>query len=294
MRQKISDNQAEAKKAQTRPKQVGAVRKIQSAEKVTVGILATIGITAVSSLYSRHPIRAAWIAVPTIAAILLEIYLNIPKRIRSKKANKLKLKVGFGLIIIASLITAALITAFRPPSEIVEPRPIPAPTPTPLRGILVPANDPDPPNSCANIPSGEIAFLLGASTALTGADSATILRMGGQDMVSFERTVNGIYINAVLYDATDQEVARITKNVIRIAPRNGYYAKQVDDHTLFVLNPNDQTALYVRYLNPHAVKILGLFFRHGHPVSIDEQTSSNTSGLCVDMTFSQVLFDWRD
>jgi hypothetical protein len=71
MDQRNSNQQSRRETGQTQRDQVSRAYKTRAAEKVTLGILAAIGITAVFSIYSRHPIKSLWIALLTLIIILV-------------------------------------------------------------------------------------------------------------------------------------------------------------------------------------------------------------------------------
>lgn len=170
-----------------------------------------------------------------------------------------------------------------------------SPTPETLRGIFLPGNDPTPPNPCGETPPNNIAIYLGNSAALSFYPTPVIVQYKGENLLWFERTTDGLYVNAIVRNAEGKEVAKITRNVIRVSPSSGYYAQQPDNHTLIVLDDQDRKALFVRYLNPTAIKVLGIFYGDRLPQAIFEEdgqvvAGNKFSGFCFDMRDAGVLF----
>lgn len=90
-------------------------------------------------------------------------------------------------------------------------------------------------------------------------------------MLSYEKISEGIYLNGVVRTADGSEVVKITDNVFRVTPNSGYYAERPDQHTLVVITPDDRKALYVRYMNRSAIKIIGIFNNPGGARVIAEE-----------------------
>lgn len=259
--------------------------------------IGAVGLFAAGILvFKSHPYVAISCLFIALTSFVLAIYLTwLPALKATAKRKRVRIQRIFSIIQSLVVLLCASMAIWLWHSDQQAPKsnqdtPLVS-APTPLRGILLPASDPDPPINCGKPSAKETVFYLGASAASSTMPSATILRMDCQDIISFERTSDGIYINAIVYDANDREVARIARNVIRVEPVSGYYARQIDDHTLIVLTPDDKRALYVRYMNPYSIKILGLFFRHGFPILVDEKTSVRSANICFQMNNAGVLFD---
>jgi len=165
-----------------------------------------------------------------------------------------------------------------------------------MRGLLIPGNDPTPPNPCGETPPGEIAIYIGDMAATSPSASLVVLQVGQENLLELEKTNDGLVINAAIYTPDNREVARITRNAIRVTPASGYYAERPDPHTLVILDPEDQKALYVRYLNPTAVKILGIFYYKRALWAVFDDNEQHIgvgsfSNFCVRMFNARVLFN---
>lgn len=142
-----------------------------------------------------------------------------------------------------------------------------------LRGLLVPAYEPSPANPCRYAPDSAFFLYYGNSVTWTVNTGVTlnVIKFAGENVLSFERTPSGIVVNAIIRDEKGDEVATIKKNVFRARYGSEYDATSQDAHSILVLNSKDQVVLYVRYLNPQAVKVLGIFRRPNRPpITVNE------------------------
>lgn len=131
--------------------------------------------------------------------------------------------------------------------------------------VLIPADDPNPPNPCDSPPpSDALIIYLGNSVVYARAEKFpyTILKIGEEHALTMNKTDKGtISLNATVRTSDGRIVATIQENKFHINPNN-YFRKESDSHTLTVYGQEGQRVLYVRYLNPSAIKVLGIF---NHP-----------------------------
>jgi hypothetical protein len=146
--------------------------------------------------------------------------------------------------------------------------PAPAPysfatsAPGQLRGLLRPANEPAPKDFCGGVKEGWISVIFGSAAFTTPKSYQCLVKIDSVDVLWFEKTSDGMYVNAIVQNERGEEVARVTKNAVQVQPKSGYYAEMPDPHTLIILTPDNQKAFYVRYVNPSLMKILGTFYHH--------------------------------
>ncbi len=148
---------------------------------------------------------------------------------------------------------------------------------TETQGFLLPANDVNPLNPCEEIPEDAILIYLGNSLAYVEGDSSTIIGLGSESTLSFKRTPEGISINAILRDKDGRGIVVIENNEFIINRNNFWYRRRPDIHTLEVYDQFNQRALYVRYLNEGAIKIVGDFYAQNTsmpPILIREDKQS--------------------
>lgn len=158
-----------------------------------------------------------------------------------------------------------------------------------LRGFLVPDNNPSPTNNCGKIPSNAVTLYFGGSAAWTTNTFFNLVTINHEHLLSIENTSNGLLINAVLRDEKGEVVARITKNVFQAKKNNKYESQSPDTHTIQVIDDKNRLILYVKYLNPKAIKALGIFQYPNHdPVIIDEDNQmlgrvQMAGGVCFEI-----------
>jgi hypothetical protein len=115
--------------------------------------------------------------------------------------------------------------------------------------------------------------------------SFSLIRIAEQDVLEIENVPGGIVLNAKIYDETNQLVATIKKNVFHNYGVYGYEASSPDPYSIVVLNAQDDVVLHVRYLNPKAIKVLGIFHVPDRPVVVIEEgrvlVGKNAIGVTV-------------
>jgi len=140
-----------------------------------------------------------------------------------------------------------------------------------LQGFLTPANEPSPAIPCGKVPDNTVVLFLGNSAAFTDSFPHTVLRRAGENLLTIERTPQGITLNAKVFSFDGRIVAQIIKNAFYINPNNYFRSERPDRHTIAVYDQQTHMVLKVRYVNPKAILILGVFHHPGHePVVIEE------------------------
>jgi hypothetical protein len=135
-----------------------------------------------------------------------------------------------------------------------------------LRSLLTPGNDEMPATPGLVIEPDRKAAFLGniVTTFPIDLKSFSLIQMGGDNVLSVEwNSPLGIVINAELHNENDELVATIKKNVFHVYAPNDYTVTS-DEHSILILNSKDEIILNVRYLNPRAIKAMGVF---NHPRS---------------------------
>jgi hypothetical protein len=145
-----------------------------------------------------------------------------------------------------------------------------------LGNLLVPANEPDPPlpPSCRRVPTDALKVFLGSNLGLTTSDEVKVLTLGNTDVLSLRRTSKGLAVNAKTFSEDGKIIAEVIDSRFYIN-RNNAFRIDTDKHSLRVYDQQDQKVLDVRYINPHSVKVLGIFRASGFgPVVVDENQMS--------------------
>ena len=225
-------------------------------KKAIAGILGTLGLASAGWLRVDHPVWAIWVAFGAALSFIWLLYLNVPHRILRTRLRRRRIK--FYIAALVALIFAAATVLTRSALN-------PAPVSTSLRGLLIPASDPTPYNPCGEtIPDNVIAVYFGSSTVFTESNIISFIKPY-DDAFNIRRTTSGILVNATIRTSDNYVVARIHDNVFRTQSDSHFQSQSPDPHTLYVLDGEDKVVLFVRYLNPFAIKILGQFYFPGQP-----------------------------
>lgn len=148
----------------------------------------------------------------------------------------------------------------------------PTPPPAPWRGWLQPASEPSPPNACDKMPLGDdaITVIVGSSAYkvntnfLNQARDKRIplvpLAISSCPALSVNIGPNGARVNSTMYGADGSLLGQITDNGYDIPKSDALVVEHTGDlSTLIVHNLAGEELLYVRYLNPHTIRLRGKF-----------------------------------
>jgi hypothetical protein len=138
--------------------------------------------------------------------------------------------------------------------------------PEPWRGWLQAANDPMPDTPCGrNLQDDEIIMALGHEGVLLGKTAKIrAVSIGECDSLTLERSPDGLLVGAVIYDDKGDKLGTISDNGYEIN-REGLIVEREGLSTLVVHNSEHKEVLYVKYLNPQAIRVRGMFFCPSHP-----------------------------
>jgi len=126
-----------------------------------------------------------------------------------------------------------------------------------MEGLLQPAADPDPPSRCT-APPGMTKVFLGSDVGSFNASpfDAVIL---GSPVLTINIVEGGLSVDATVTGSDGRVIVQIVRNRFSVN-RNNYLRREIPDKsTLVVTDQYGNQALYVRYLNPHAIRVLGIF-----------------------------------
>jgi len=130
-------------------------------------------------------------------------------------------------------------------------------------GILRPANEPSPPLPSFppqfNIPENALWLFFGGMTAFTAYDFCRVLNVSGEDLISMRRDASGILVTAKVFSVDGRIVAEIQDNEFHLNPNNFFRRERPNKSELIVFDQQNAKVLDVKFLNSHAIKILGRF-----------------------------------
>jgi hypothetical protein len=158
----------------------------------------------------------------------------------------------------------------------------------PNRGILVPANDPNPVNSnsrCEARAVGSFRLYLGSFMIISPGFREVAINLMGKAVLGFTKHDGSLGINATVNDTDGKQVAFLKDGYFSLGE---YFRKELPDRsTLNVYNQTDDAAvLHVRYLNDNAVQVTGKFFNQGAGLNITDDTFQVTHNGVLGQTFN--------
>ena len=140
-----------------------------------------------------------------------------------------------------------------------------------LHGLLIPAHDSNPPNSC-RLSGDELGIYLGNDLAVK-ADRfpVTIIRVAGKPTVVLDRDPNGWLVLSVdVRSADGRIIASLNRNEFTVN-QNNYLSMERDDRSsLSVIDQDGNEALHARYLNRNAFTLHARLWSEGRFIDIDK------------------------
>lgn len=134
--------------------------------------------------------------------------------------------------------------------------------------VLTPAQEPTPKNSCGQFTSDpkSLTVLLGGGAAGgCDRDVCEILRDSNPgaettDLLSVRRRGTSLIVSGVIFDNEGKVVVALKDNKPHVNKNNAFDWIRPDDHTLDVVNQNNQRVLHIRLINRTTVYIEGVFY----------------------------------
>lgn len=150
---------------------------------------------------------------------------------------------------------------------------------TSLSGILIPAEEPDPPSGCAVEKGGIAVYAPGKVSFVVESFPIVLVSVHHTPVITIDRDASERIMASVLVKSVDGRViVKIDKNNYLVNGNNYLSLKRPDRSTLLVEDQYGNTALSLKYLNKHSLSIDGRFSSDG--VAIDMQ-HSGLEDLCV-------------
>lgn len=169
--------------------------------------------------------------------------------------------------------------------------------PTPeLHGLLIPANEPDPPNWCrtTSVPRNVLNVRLGTIGLITPQSHLSI-SSGGLELFAVTRANGGIKISARIIDASNEVVAQISDNELYVNPSSRFKMLRPDWHSLIIideLGKEKKRVLDVYFANPRFVRVYGRFFAAGgEPLILEERFTAIGTNTNIGAGLQCMVFD---
>jgi hypothetical protein len=169
-------------------------------------------------------------------------------------------------------------------------------------GTLQPGKEPTPPNGCSGaprqmVPADALRILIGSNAFFqSGFGKITAIEIGKDpnacQVLTIERTPDGIKVGAELYSEDGKLIARITNNEFHAINGNNSFVKRQNDLSTLVVKSRttrfwfwtiENELLFVHYLNPTTIRARGLFGCPGHKsVAFTDSGQIGTRGTITD------------
>jgi hypothetical protein len=145
-------------------------------------------------------------------------------------------------------------------------------------GKLVAADDPFVP-ACDGATGDEAIIFIGNAAFKFDHWPATILKVNGKERIVVNRHKNGdIELTAEIFSNDGKILSDVAKNAFNVNKNNVFRMERVDNSTLTVVDQNNETALYMRYLNKHELRFdAKLYYRDYGEIRMDQIIQS----MCI-------------
>ena len=154
-------------------------------------------------------------------------------------------------------------------------------------GPLIPAGDPTPPMTCKEkAGKGDLVMAFGTDRVVGQGDGPFVpLIVDDCQTVSLKKTRAGMMVRAFFYDWTDDIALHVMDNVFEADMPVAARFFRPDPHTLVLLDRFDTEILYVRWLNPGAVRLRGRFLCGEQPQALVRDNAILTGGIRIQGVF---------
>jgi hypothetical protein len=214
---------------------------------IVLGALIVVGYAAFGAVYGHNKIEAIW-------------FLFLPVTV---------------MLVIASCLQWQLLVT---PSSTA---PDEATNETTTSGLLVPADEPTPPNPCGNIPTDALLVLLGNSGSWGTRFPQTIIMINDEPMLTMDQIAGRIAISGKFFSKDGRIVAELRNNEFSINPNNYFRKKRPDTHSLIVWDQQNVEVLNVRFINPHTIKFLGVIRTPKTEIVISGKSGLFANTICT-------------
>lgn len=130
-----------------------------------------------------------------------------------------------------------------------------------LDGLLVPANQPDPPLplGCEKAPLDAFRVYLGSSAGWSVLSEMTILIYRDTPLIRIRRVPKGIAVEGNLFEPDGRPGAVIADNRLYLNPDGYFRVSRPDPNTFDLYDKLDSHIMQIRFINPHSLTVLGKF-----------------------------------
>ncbi len=152
-------------------------------------------------------------------------------------------------------------------------------------GPLLPAQEPAPPPVCGAARS-DLVMAFGPNRVIgKGKGPFKVLTVDDCMVLSLRRQAGGLMIRAFFYDWNNDIAFRVMDNIYEPATSLQLRPFRPDPHSFVLLDRFDGEVLYVRYLNPDAVRIRGRFLCGEQPQAVIHDDEVLVGGIRINGVF---------
>ena len=159
--------------------------------------------------------------------------------------------------------------------------------PPPPTGPLLPAQEPTPQASCVEkVGPKDLVMAIGTDRAVgIGPGPFYPLLVGDCTVMSLRHVGRGMMVKAFFYDWNNDVAFSVIDNVYEPTMPLQLRPFRPDAHTLVILDRFDKEVLYIRYLNPNAIRIRGRFLCGEAPQAVIRDDTILVGGFRIGGVF---------
>jgi hypothetical protein len=159
-----------------------------------------------------------------------------------------------------------------------------------IQGQLTPDSLPTPKDnvcSSAEVPTNATRVLFGSSGLIALRYPYVALRVNGADIITIQRTKQGMLISAKLFDAGGHLAAQIVDNHFFVNVKGVFRLEIAPGHHSLKVFDGENTLVDIQFMNPTTLRILGSFFGplgthlDVSPKEMKVSGGAHFSGMCL-------------
>jgi hypothetical protein len=210
--------------------------------------------------------------IATVLGVVLALAILLGYELAIRDVASAWITSGLAVLIGTSLAAYGAWLATRPP------------VPT---GPLLPANEPTPRAGCVEKSgSADLVMAFGANRAVgTGPGPFAPIKVGDCTVMTLRRVGSGLMIKAFFYDWNNDVAFTVNDNIYEPTMPLALRTFRPDPHTFVILDRFDKEVLYLRYLNPNAVRIRGRFLCGEAPQAVIRDDAILVGGFRIGGVF---------
>src|SRR6266571_4062969 len=149
-----------------------------------------------------------------------------------------------------------------------------------LQGVLYPASDPTPATACRDIPPDATVIIFGNSAAYTQERTNVLLREGPTPLLWLTTAPDGAaLLNGTFRSIDGRVIAEVSQGRFSVNPNATLPFSRPDRSTLVVRDEYGNVVLNVRYINKHAISLLGKYQLSRSQAFIIEREEQSLGGV---------------